>query len=185
MYATFAALILAGGVLLGYLLAFNRLVAARNAVDQAWSNIEVELKRRFDLIQNLVETVKGYARHEQETFRQVTELRTRAAPFATAAAANALQPELHRAIAKIMVLVEDYPELRADENFRKLHTELTETENRIAQRRHAYNQTVNLYRNACETIPTNIVASMHGFDQRAFFDAPDELAQAAPEVRLT
>ncbi|MBX7166159.1 MAG: LemA family protein [Pirellulales bacterium] len=185
MYATYAALIFCGAVVLWYWLAFNRLTQAHNAVDHAWSNIEVELNRRFDLIQNLVETAKGYARHESEVFREVAELRSQPRPFGDAAAANAAQPNLSRVIAQVMVLAENYPELRAQQSFLKLQQELTETENRIAARRHAYNQTVNLYQNLCEVIPTNIIAGAHNFAPRAFFDAPDELADHAPEVRLS
>ena len=142
MYFTIAAVILCAIVALWYLLTFNALVKARNAVDQAWSHIEVELKRRFDLIQNLVEVVKGYARHESDTFKQVAALRTQGRPFGDAAAANSVQPELTRTIGQIMVLAENYPQLRADKSFLNLQQELAETENRIAERRHAYNQTV-------------------------------------------
>lgn len=185
MYLTVAALIVCGAVALWYLLTFNLLVQSRNAVDQAWSNIEVELKRRFDLIQNLVETVKGYAQHESDTFRKVTELRNQSRPFADASAANSSQPELTKAIANVMLLAESYPQLRADRGFLDLQTQLADTENRIAQRRHAYNQTVNLYQNRRQFVPSNLVAGLHQFPARAFFDAPDELAAAAPSVKLT
>ncbi len=185
MWFTLAAGILCGALVLWYLSTFNRLIQLRNAVDQAWSNIEVELKRRFDLIQNLVETAQGYARHESEVFRRVAELRTAGRPFATADQANQAQPELARAVGQIMLLAERYPELRADQNFLKLHAELIETENRIAGRRQAYNQTVNLYQNQCQSIPSNVVAGIHRFPVKAFFDAPDELADRPPEVRMS
>lgn len=183
MYATIAASILCGTVVFWYIVAFNGLVRARNAVDQAWSNIEVELKRRFDLIQNLVETAKGYARHEIDTFRSVTELRGKQNLFTDAAAANQTQPDLTQAIARVMILAESYPQLRADQNFLRLHEELVETENRIATRRLAYNQTVNLYENLRQAIPSNLVAGIHDFTPRSPFDAPDELAERAPEVK--
>ncbi len=182
---TIAALVFCAALVGWYLWNFNALVQARNAVDQAWSNIEVELKRRLDLIGSLVETARGYAQHESQTFRDVAELRGRAQSFGTAADANAAQGELARAVRGIMVLAENYPQLRADQAFLKLQGELAETENRIATRRLAYNQTVNLYQNLCQTIPTNLVAGIHDFPPRDFFDAPDELAQQAPEVRLT
>lgn len=185
MYLTIAASIACGAIALWYLLTFNLLVQSRNAVDQAWSNIEVELKRRFDLIQNLVETVKGYAKHESDTFRRVTELRNQSRPFGDAAAANSNQPDLTKAIAQVMILAESYPQLRADKGFLDLQTQLSDTENRIAQRRHAYNQTVNLYQNRCQFVPSNVVAGLHRFPERAFFDAPDELAAAPPRVKLT
>jgi LemA protein len=176
--------IICGAVILWYLLTFNRLIQAKNAVDQSWSNIEVELKRRFDLIQNLVETTKGYAKHETETFRAVAELRSKEKLFADANAANQSQASLAPLIGKVMMLAESYPQLRADQNFLKLQDELTETENRIATRRNAYNQTVNRYQNLIDWIPSNIVAWIHAFAEKSFFDAPDELADAAPKVTL-
>ena len=185
MYLTIAAVILCAIVVLWYLLTFNALVKARNAVDQAWSHIEVELKRRFDLIQNLVEVVKGYARHESDTFRQVAALRTQGRPFGDAAAANSVQPELTRTIGQIMALVENYPQLRADKSFLNLQQELAETENRIAERRHAYNQTVNAYRNLCQSIPSNVVADLQEMPPRSFFDAPDADVEQAPAVKFS
>lgn len=182
---TIAALVFSAALVGWYLWSYNALVRAENAVDQAWANIEVELKRRFELIANLVETARGYARHENQTFRDVAELRARAPSLGTAADANPVQGELTRAVRGIMILAENYPQLRADQAFLKLHSELTETENRIATRRLAYNQTVNLYQNLCQAIPTNLPAGIHDFPARAFFDAPDELAAAAPEVRLS
>jgi LemA protein len=183
MYYTIGALIVFGAITLWYLLTFNLLVQSRNAVDQAWSNIEVELKRRFDLVQNLVEVAKGYAKHESDTFRNVAELRGQTGAFHDAASANAAQPELNRAVKQIFVLAENYPELRADRSFLHLQGELATTENRIAERRHAYNQNVNLYQNRCQFVPSNLVAGLHRFPEKAFFDAPDEEA-AAPTVKL-
>ena len=139
---------------------------------------------RFDLIANLVETARGYARHETATFREVTELRSRERPFADAQAANAAQHELTGAVRRVMVLAESYPQLRADQAFLRLQKELAETEDRIATRRLAYNQTVNLYQNLLDALPSNLVAWIHEFARQEFFDAPDELAAAAPEVKL-
>jgi LemA protein len=181
MYFTYAAVGLSALAVLWYVLTYNSLVAARNAVDQAWSHIEVELTRRFDLIQNLVEVAKGYARHERDTFTKVAELRGKAHLFGTAAEANQVQPELTRTITQVMVLAENYPQLRADQTFLGLQRELSETENRIAERRHAYNQSVNAYANLIKTFPPNIVAETHNFAEREFFDAPDEQAHA-PKV---
>ncbi len=184
MYFTFAAAVLCGTVILWYLLTFNALVKARNAVDQAWSHIEVELKRRFDLIQNLVEVAKGYAKHESDTFKAVAALRTQARPFGDAAAANTAQPELARTIGQIMILAENYPQLRADQSFLNLQKELAETENRIAERRHAYNQTVNIYSNLVQSIPSNVVADIQNMPAKAFFDA-DPSVEQAPSVKLS
>jgi len=185
MYFTLAVAILCGIVILWYLLAYNSLVSARNAVDQAWSHIEVELKRRLDLVTNLVEIAKGYAKHERDTFTQVAALRAQQSPFNSAAAANNAEPDLKRAIGGIMVLAENYPQLRADQNFLNLQKELTETENRIAERRHAYNQTVNMYLNQVRSIPSNVVAYIQEMPERSYFDAPDAEIEKAPEVKLT
>lgn len=183
MYFTFAAVTLSALAVLWYLLTFNSLVAARNAVDQAWSHIEVELTRRFDLIQNLVEVAKGYAKHERDTFTQVAALRSQPRLFNDAAAANQVQPELARTIGHIMALAENYPQLRADQTFLNLQHQLSDTENRIAERRHAYNQTANVFANLCRTVPSNVVAETHRFEPRAFFDAPDEQTEL-PKVNL-
>jgi LemA protein len=185
MYFTIAACVLCGIVVLWYLLTFNSLVQARNAVDQAWSHNEVELKRRLDLIQNLVEVAKGYARHERETFMQVAALRAQERPFGNAEAANSAEPDLTRAIGQIMVLAENYPQLRADQSFLNLQKELTETENRIAERRHSYNQTVNIYLNQLHSVPSNVVANVQDLPARSFFDMPDAEAEKAPTVKLS
>lgn len=184
MVATFAAVLLCGSVILWYVITFNALVRARNAVDQAWAHIEVELTRRFDLIRNLVETARGYARHEAETFRTVAELRDRPRPFADAGAANGVASELARTIGRIMILAEDYPELRADRTFLNLQGELAETENRIAERRHAYNRTVNRYLILIQTVPSNVVAGIQGMEARAYFDDPNEAIERPPVVTL-
>ena len=185
MVATIAATILCAIVVLWYLLTYNSLVKARNAVDQAWSHIEVELKRRLDLVQNLVEIAKGYAKHERETFTQVAALRTQTRPFSDAAAANNAEPDLTRAIGHIMVLAENYPQLRADQSFLNLQSQLTDTENRIAERRHSYNQTVNMYLNLVRSVPSNIIAGVQEMPPRAYFDAPDAEIEKAPEIKLT
>jgi LemA protein len=185
MYATIAAAIFCTIVVVWYLLTFNSLVRSRNAVDQAWSHIEVELKRRLDLITNLVEIAKGYAKHERETFKQVAALRTQSRPFSDAAAANNTEPDLTRAIGQIMVLAENYPQLRADQSFLNLQKELSETENRIAERRHAYNQTVNMYLNQLHSVPSNVVADVQEMPERSYFDAPDAEIQQPPTIKLT
>jgi LemA protein len=185
MVLTIAAAILCATVIAWYLFAFNGLVAARNAVDQSWSHIEVELKRRFDLIDNLVEVVKGYAKHESETFQAVTALRSQSQSTASAAAANAVEPEVHRSVGRLMAIAESYPQLLADKSFLNLQHELSDTENRIAERRHAYNETVNLYQNRILSFPLNLVAALHQFESRAYFDAPDEVVAQAPAVKLT
>jgi LemA protein len=185
VYLTLIATILCATVVVWYLVTYNSLINARNAVDQSWSHIEVELQRRLDLIGNLVEVVKGYAKHESETFQQVAALRTQARPFADAELANAVQPQLMRSVGQLIALAESYPQLLADKSFLNLQHELSDTENRIAERRHAYNQTVNGYLNRIQSVPSNIVAAINAMGPRAFFDAPDELVEPAPAVKLT
>jgi LemA protein len=185
MIFTYIAAALCAIFVIWYVVTFNALVNARNAVDQAWSHIEVELTRRVDLIHNLVEVAKGYARYEGDTFKQMAALRTQARPFGDAAAANNVQPDLTRTIGQIMVLAESYPQLRADQSFLTLQTELAETENRIATRRHAYNQTVNVYANQLHSVPSNIVAQIQNMKEKSYFDAPDDQITEAPSVRLS
>lgn len=162
---------------------YNGLVRDRNRVDNAWSQVDVQLERRYDLIPNLIETVKGYAAHEQQTFEQVTEARNAAlaaqGPGEQAEAENVLTSALRQ----LFALAEDYPDLRASENFAQLQTELSETENRISVSRQIFNDTVLTYNNKVQQVPTNMVASMFGFGEREFFDAGDE-AEEAPVVEF-
>ncbi|HET9260503.1 MAG TPA: LemA family protein, partial [Acidimicrobiia bacterium] len=159
------------------------LVGARNRVDNAWSQVDVQLKRRYDLIPNLVETVKGYAAHEQQTFERVIAARNAAQAATTPAEQAEAENILTGALRQLFALAEAYPELRASENFQRLQTELAETEDKIAVSRQIYNDTVLTYNNKVQQVPTNIVASMFGFDAREFFEAGDE-AQEAPAVEF-
>lgn len=162
---------------------YNQLVGSRNRVDNAWSQVDVQLKRRYDLIPNLVETVKGYASHERETFEQVT--RARAAASSAQGPAEQAQAEnfLTSALRQLFAVAEAYPELRASENFQNLQNELAETENKIAVSRQIYNDTVLTYNNKVQQVPTNIVAGLFGFDAREFFEA-GEGADEAPVVEF-
>lgn len=162
---------------------YNSLVRDRNRVDNAWGQVEVQLQRRWDLIPNLVETVKGYARHEQATFENVA--RARAGAQAAEGPAEQAQAEnfLTQALRQLFAVAEDYPELRASENFNNLQEQLEETENKIAVGRQIYNDTVLTYNNRVQQVPTNIVASLTGFGPREFFDAGDE-AQQTPSVQF-
>jgi LemA protein len=162
---------------------YNGLVGARNRVDNAWSQVDVQLKRRYDLIPNLVETVKGYAAHEQQTFERVIAARNAAQSATTPAEQAEAENILTGALRQLFALAEAYPELRASENFQRLQTELAETENKIAVSRQIYNDTVLTYNNKVQQVPTNIVASMFGFDAREFFEAGDE-AEEAPAVEF-
>ena len=164
---------------------YNRFVRLRNRVDNAWAQIEVQLKRRWDLIPNLVETVKGYAAHERETFQSVTEARAGAQRAGTPAESAQAEGILSQALGRLFAVAEQYPELQADENFRQLQTEVAETENRIAVSRQVYNDTVLTFNNAIQTVPGVFVAAPFGFAQRDFFDVEDEAQREAPRVSFT
>ena len=164
---------------------YNRFVRLRNRVDNAWAQIEVQLKRRWDLIPNLVETVKGYAAHERETFQSVTEARAGAQRAGTPAESAQAEGILSQALGRLFAVAEQYPELQADENFRQLQTEVAETENRIAVSRQVYNDTVLTFNNAIQTVPGVFVAGPFGFAQRDFFDVEDEAQREAPRVSFT
>ena len=162
---------------------YNGLVRDRNRVENAWSQVDVQLKRRYDLIPNLVETVKGYAGHEQQTFPRVTEARSAAQSAEGPAEQAQAENFLTSALRQLFAVAEAYPELRATENFQGLQAELSETENRIAVSRQIYNDTVLTYNNKVQQVPTNIVAGMFGFDEREYFEAGDE-AEEAPAVEF-
>ena len=170
-------------VVLGLFLWFgyNGLVKRRNQVENAWSQIDVQLKRRHDLIPNLVETVKGYAAHEQQTFERVIAARNAAQAAQGPAEQAQAENLLTGALRQLFALAEAYPELRASENFASLQAELAETENKIAVSRQIYNDTVLSYNNKVQQVPSNFVASMFGFSVREFFEAGDE-AEEAPKV---
>jgi LemA protein len=162
---------------------YNGLVRDRNRVDNSWAQVDVQLKRRYDLIPNLVETVKGYASHEQQTFERVTEARSAAQSAQGPAEQAEAENFLTSALRQLFAVAEAYPELRASENFQGLQAELSETENRIAVSRQIYNDTVLTYNNKVQQVPTNLVASAFGFDEREFFEVGEE-ADQAPQVEF-
>ena len=163
---------------------YNRTIGRRNAVDNSWAQIEAALQRRHDLIPNLVESVKGYATHEQSTFEEVTKARSGAvsakAPGTQAAAENVLTA----AVGKLIVVAEQYPQLRATENFQQLQQQLSDTEDQIQITRRVYNDTVQTYNTGIQQFPAVLVANAFHFEPRQFFDAPTE-AEATPEVRFS
>ena len=161
---------------------YNRLVRLRNAVDNAWAQVEVQLKRRWDLIPNLVETVKGYAAHERETFEAVTQARARAQQAGTPAETAQAEGILGAALGRLLAVAEAYPELQADENFRQLQTELGETENRVAVSRQVYNDVVLTFNNAIQTFPGVVLAGPLNFTVREFFDVEEAAQREAPVV---
>jgi LemA protein len=172
-------------VLLGLALVvlYNRLVRLRNRVENAWSQVDVQLRRRYDLIPNLVETVKGYAQHERATFEEVTRARTRAQEARTVEEQAEAENVLTAAIGRLFAIAEAYPELRASENFQQLQSQLEETEDKIRVARQIYNDAVLSYENARETVPTNVIAGMFGFAEKPFFEI-EEAAREAPRVQF-
>lgn len=153
---------------------YNRLVRGRNAVDNAWAQIDVQLKRRHDLIPNLVETVKGYAAHERATLEAVVAARAQALGAQGPAERASAETMLSGALKSLFAVAESYPDLKASANFAELQEELAATENRIAYSRQYYNDAVLTYNNAIQTVPANIVAGMTGFTPREYFQAPGE-----------
>ena len=151
-------------------LTYNGLVALRNHIRDAWSNIDTELKRRYELIPNLVATVKGYAAHEKEVFERVTELRAQCLASRGAIREQAAsESQLVDALQKLLAVVENYPQLKADQHFLELQRELVNTEDRIQAARRFFNGNVRDYRNKCETFPSNIIAGMFGFESQDYF----------------
>jgi LemA protein len=174
-------LVIVALVVIGLIVLYNRFVTLRNRVDNSWAQIEVQLKRRWDLIPNLVETVKGYAAHERGTFEAVTEARANAQRAQGPAETAAAEGILGQALGRLFAVAEAYPELQADENFRQLQDELAGTENRIAVSRQVYNDTVLTYNNAVQTFPGVVIAGPFGFAQREFFET-DVTQREAPQV---
>ena len=159
------------------ILTYNTLVALRNHISDAWGNIDTELKRRYDLIPNLVTTVKGYAAHEKEVFERITQLRAQCMADRGATHEQAIsENELVGALKKLLAVVENYPQLKADQNFLELQRELVNTEDRIQAARRFFNGNVRDYRNKCETFPSSIIAGMFGFEKKDYFNV-------APSVR--
>ncbi len=157
-----------------FILIYNGLVQSRNKVKNAWSQIDVQLQRRFDLIPNLVEAVKGYMAHEQDTLTKVTELRTSWANATTVSEKADLDNQLSGALKTIMAVSENYPDLKASQNFSTLQEELRSTENKISYARQFYNDSVTMYNTKLETIPTNIIASMFNFKPEELFKTDSE-----------
>ncbi len=161
---------------------YNGLVGLRNRVKTSWADIDAELQRRYDLIPNLVETVKGYAAHEKETFENITKARSAAMGADGPAAKGAAEGLLGQALGQLRVVVENYPELKANENFLSLQNDLAETEDRMNNARQAYNGDVLQLNNKVEMFPSNIVAGMFNFDLAEFFEIENEEAREAPKV---
>ncbi len=162
---------------------YNGLVNLKNTIKDAWAGIDVLLKRRNDLIPNLVETVKGYAKHEKTTLDAVIEARNKAVDASTPAAEMQAAGELTNALGRLFALSESYPDLKANTNFLDLQNNLTDTENQISNARQIYNDAVMVYKNKLEMFPSNIIANMFGFKPEAFFEAA-EAEKETPQVKF-
>jgi LemA protein len=180
MVSLFALILVLG---LGFVVIYNNLIKMRNRVENAWAQIDVQLKRRNDLIPNIVETVKGYAEHEKNLFENVTKSRAAVSSAQgvneTAEASNMLTS----ALKSMFAVVENYPDLKANQNFIQLQNELAKTEDKIAYSRQFYNDVVMKYNTSIETIPNNIVAGLKGFEKKELFEAPAE-DRAVPEIKF-
>ncbi|MGB4110016.1 MAG: LemA family protein [Desulfomonilia bacterium] len=174
--------VIAVAVLIYVVGAYNALVILRNQIKNAWSQIEVQLKRRHDLIPNLVEVAKGYMSHERQTLEAVTQARAKAAGAKSVSDISRAETALSGAIGQFLAVVENYPDLKANQNFLALQEELTTTENRIAFARQAYNDQVLFLNNKVEMFPSNIVAGMFGFRKGQFFELEEQSERAAPRV---
>ncbi len=162
---------------------YNKMVGLDESVKTAWSQVDVQLQRRYDLIPNLVETVKGYAAHEKEVFIRVTEARAKVAGAQTVEAKIRANNELTSALGRLLVVVERYPDLKANTNFIRLQDELAGTENRIAVARRRYNESVKQYNQYIRRFPTNIIAGLFNFERAPLYQIP-EAAKEVPKVKF-
>ena len=168
-----------------YILTRNSMVGSRNRVDEAWSGIDVQLKRRHDLVPNLVETVKGYATHERETFERVTHARAAAMQASGPAEASQAEGMLSQALGGLRVVAEQYPELRATENFQQLTRNLSELEDEIQASRRIYNSNVQAYNTKIQIFPNSLIAGSGGFTPREFFEISDAAEREPVAVSFT
>ncbi len=182
-----------GAVVVWFVAAYNRFVRLRNRAEEAWSDIDVQLKRRYDLIPNLVETVKGYAKHEKDVLEAVTAARAQATAITIDAATvtpeqmaqfAAVQEGLSGALSKLLAVAENYPDLKASANFLELQRELTDTENKIQAARRFYNSVVRDFNTAIEQFPGNLIAGMFHFVKRSFFEIDDAAQREAVKVKF-
>lgn len=171
-------------LVIGIIAIYNSLVRLRNRADEAWSDIDVQLKRRYDLIPNLVNAVKGYATHEKELFEKVTAARAAATEAKGVAQQAQAENQLTAALRSVFAVAENYPDLRASENFQKLQDEISDTENKIMAARRFYNGNVRDLNTKIETFPSNLIASPLGFQKREFFELDEADAAAKQPVNV-
>src|SRR5215210_1730022 len=184
---TVVLIIVGVALLLGliFILIRNSMIGSRNRVDEAWSGIDVQLKRRHDLVPNLVETVKGYAQHERQTFENVTKARAAAMQAQGPAEASQAEGMLSQALGGLRVVAEQYPELRATENFQQLSRNLSELEDEIQASRRIYNSNVQAYNTKIQVFPNSVIANSGGFTAREFFEIEDPGDREAPTFSFT
>ena len=164
---------------------YNALIRLRNQVDNAWSQIDVQLKRRHDLIPNLVETAKGYMKHERGTFEAITKARSQAMGAKSVSESGKAEGALGEALSKFMLIVENYPDLKANQNFLAVQEELTSTENKISFSRQSYNDQVLFFNNKIQMFPSNIIANTFSFGKRDFFELETPAEREVPKVSFT
>lgn len=178
--------IILGALVLWVVFVYNKFIRLRNRAEEAWSDIDVQLKRRYDLIPNLVNTVKGYATHESEAFEKVTKARAEAIGAGTRAEKSEKELGLSGALKSLFAVAEDYPDLKANENFKHLQSELSDTENKIQAARRFYNTNVMELNTGIESFPGNMIAGPFGFQKKEFFEleAGEEAARKPVEVKF-
>jgi len=179
LYIVLAVLVVLILLFIGY---YNGLVRLRNQVKNAWSQIDVQLKRRHDLIPNLVETAKGYMQHERNTLESITEARSRAMKAGSVGDKSKAETALSGAMSEFFLVVENYPDLKANQNFLAVQEELSSTENKISFARQSYNDQVLFYNNKIQMFPSNLVAGMFNFVQGEFFELEDKAEREVPKV---
>jgi LemA protein len=180
-------IVVAAAVVLYAIIVFNRLVRSRQMANEAWSGIDVQLKRRADLVGNLVQTVKGYAAHERGVLEEVTQMRAAAQALPEGDVAKRAQAEgaLSASLGRLFALAENYPELKASSNFLELQRNLSDLENELQMARRYYNGAVRNLNVLAQSFPSSLIAAIGGFQQRAFFELTDASERAAPQVALT
>ena len=177
-------LIVIAGLALIAVFIYNSLIVKRNRVDEAWSDINVQLKRRYDLIPNLVDTVKGYAKHEKELFEKVTQARSAAMGAGTMAEKAQAENMLSQTLKSLFAVSENYPDLKASQNFLQLQDELSDTENKIQAARRFYNGNVLEFNNTTQQFPTNVFAGVFNFSKRDFFQLENEAEKQVPKAQF-
>jgi LemA protein len=181
---TWVLLVIVAVIVLYGVFAYNRLVKLRNRIENAWSQIDVQLRRRYDLIPNLIETVKGYAAHEREVFQKVTEARSRAISAQTVGDQGKAENMLTGALKSLFAVAERYPDLKANQNFMMLQEELAGTEGKIAYSRQFYNDTVMKYDTVREIFPSSMIANMFHFKEREYFEIEEPVVREPVKVRF-